>query len=146
VDSAAFRSVTHSSYRRTVARSVSIQRGDRVYVEKKGLPAALLDRLIRLAAFQNPEFYSAQAMRFSTFAKPRVIACAEDLDHHIALSRGLPQELLELFESHGIIAEVSDHRFADKPIEVKFHGELRPSQKEAMKALLYSLAVSAITS
>src|SRR6185369_10970861 len=115
--------------------SVSIQRGDMVYVEKKGLPAALLDRLIRLAAFQNPEFYSAQAMRFSTFTKPRVIACAEDLDHHIALPRGLLQELLELFKSHGIDAEVSDHRFAGKPIEVEFHGELRPGQKEASKAL-----------
>jgi hypothetical protein len=116
-------------------RIVSIQRGDMVYVEKKGLPAAFLDRLIRLAAFQNPEFYSAQAMRFSTFAKPRVIACAEDLDHHIALPRGLLQELLELFKSHGIDAEVSDHRFAGKPIEVEFHGELRPGQMEATKAL-----------
>jgi hypothetical protein len=116
-------------------RRVSIQRGDMVYVEKKGLPAAFLDRLIRLAAFQNPEFYSAQAMRFSTFAKPRVIACAEDLDHHIALPRGLLQELLELFKSHGIDAEVSDHRVAGKPIEVEFHGELRPGQKEATKAL-----------
>jgi hypothetical protein len=116
-------------------RSVSIQRGNMVYVEKKGLPAAFLDRLIRLAAFQNPEFYSAQAMRFSTFAKPRVIACAEEFDHHIALPRGLLQELLELFESHGIVAEVSDHRFAGNSIEVEFHGELRPGQKEATKAL-----------
>src|SRR5258707_4783099 len=106
-----------------------------VYVEKKGLPAAFLDRLIRLAAFQNPEFYSAQAMRFSTFAKPRIIACAEDLDHHIVLPRGLLQELLELFESHGIVAEVSDHRFGGIPIEVAFHAELRPGQKEAVKVL-----------
>src|SRR6266478_2197944 len=116
-------------------RSVSIQRADMVYVEKKNLPAVFLDRLIRLAAFQNPEFYSAQAMRFSTFAKPRVIACAEAFDHHIALPRGLLQELLELFESHGIAVEVSDHRFGGIPVEVAFHGELRPEQKEAVKAL-----------
>ena len=30
-----------------------------------------------LAAFQNPEFYKARAMRLSTYAKLRVIACAE---------------------------------------------------------------------
>jgi len=36
-----------------------------VYVEKKGLPSGMLDRLIRIAAFQNPEFYKAQAMRLS---------------------------------------------------------------------------------
>ena len=116
-------------------RSVSIQRGNMVYVEKKDLPAAFLDRLIRLAAFQNPEFYSTQAMRFSTFAKPRVIGCAEEFDHHIALPRGLLKELLELFERHGIAAEVSDHRFAGSPIEVEFHGDLRPRQKEATNAL-----------
>jgi superfamily II DNA or RNA helicase len=115
--------------------SVSIQQADMIFVEKKNLPAAFLDRLIRLAAFQNPEFYSAQAMRFSTFAKPRVIACAEEFDHHIALPRGLLDELLELFESHGIAVEVSDHRFGGIPIEVESHGDLRPGQKEATNAL-----------
>ncbi len=37
------------------------------------LPAGLRNRLIRLAAFQNPEFYRAQAMRLPTFNKPRII-------------------------------------------------------------------------
>jgi superfamily II DNA or RNA helicase len=114
---------------------VSIQRGNLIYVEKLQLPAAFLDRLIRLAAFQNPEFYSAQAMRFSTFGKPRVIACAEELPNHIALPRGLLQEVIDLFEDHGIEAEISDHRFGGVPIEPVFHGELRPLQKEAAKAL-----------
>ena len=36
-----------------------------IYFEKKALPQALANRLIRLAAFQNPEFFKAQAMRFS---------------------------------------------------------------------------------
>src|ERR1700756_184656 len=31
-----------------------------VYVEKRKLPPSMLDRLIRIAAFQNPEFYRAQ--------------------------------------------------------------------------------------
>jgi len=56
---------------------VRVVLSDLVYVEKEGLPSALLNRLVRLAAFQNPEFYRAQAMRLSTFGKPRVIACAE---------------------------------------------------------------------
>ena len=30
------------------------------------------NRVLRLAAFQNPEFYEAQAMRLSTYYKPRV--------------------------------------------------------------------------
>lgn len=53
-----------------------------VYFDKKELPQALANRLIRLAAFQNPEFYKAQAMRFPVWDKPRVIGCAENLVLH----------------------------------------------------------------
>lgn len=59
--------------------------GNQIYIAKEGLPPALRNRLLRLAAFQNPEFYKAQAMRLSTYGKPRVIACAEDHPHHIGL-------------------------------------------------------------
>jgi hypothetical protein len=45
----------------------------RLYIEKQGLPASLLNRLKRLAAFQNPEFYKKQRMRLSTAMTPRVI-------------------------------------------------------------------------
>ena len=56
-------------------KTVQIVRANLVYVESKDLPPAMLNRLLRLAAFQNPEFYKAQAMRLSTYDKPRVIAC-----------------------------------------------------------------------
>src|SRR5262249_34593566 len=52
---------------------------DQIYIAKEDLPPQLRNRLIRLAAFQNPEFYKAQAMRLPTYDKPRIIACAEDL-------------------------------------------------------------------
>ena len=62
--------------------------GDQLYVVREGLPPGLINRLARLAAFQNPAFYAAQAMRRSTFGTPRIVACAELLSHHIALPRG----------------------------------------------------------
>ena len=34
-----------------------------LYVDRAGLPPATVARFIRLAAFQTPEFYRAQAMR-----------------------------------------------------------------------------------
>ncbi|MGH9928389.1 MAG: TOTE conflict system archaeo-eukaryotic primase domain-containing protein, partial [Pyrinomonadaceae bacterium] len=115
--------------------NISIKLGNLIYVEKKDLPDAFLDRLIRLAAFQNPEFYKTQAMRLSTFGKPRVIGCAEDLLHHIALPRGLLKEVLALFHSNRIAVDVTDHRFAGAPIEVDFQGDRRAAQTEAAKAL-----------
>ncbi len=36
--------------------------GNEIFIEKEKLPPMLLNRLIRLAAFQNPEFYKAQAI------------------------------------------------------------------------------------
>ena len=77
---------------------VQIIRANLLYVEKKNLPSVLLNRLLRLAAFQNPEFYKAQAMRLSTFDKPRVIACGEDFASHIALPRGCLAEVLALLK------------------------------------------------
>src|SRR5580700_808957 len=68
--------------------SVHIVRANFVYVEKRDLPPAMLNRLLRLAAFQNPEFYKAQAMRLSTYDKPRVIACGQEFPLHIAVPRG----------------------------------------------------------
>lgn len=115
--------------------NISIKLGNLIYVEKKDLPDAFLDRLIRLAAFQNPEFYKNQAMRLSTFDKPRVIGCAEDLLHHIALPRGLLEEVLELFHSNRIAVDLSDHRFNGVPIEFDFYGDRRASQTEAAKGL-----------
>jgi hypothetical protein len=45
---------------------VQVVRGNLLYIEKKDLPSAMLNRLLRLGAFQNPEFYKAQAMRLPT--------------------------------------------------------------------------------
>jgi hypothetical protein len=69
--------------------SVEIVQGNLIFVPKSGLPEPMLDRIIRIAAFQNPEFYKAQAMRLPTWDNPRVISCSEEFAQHIALPRGL---------------------------------------------------------
>jgi superfamily II DNA or RNA helicase len=113
-------------------KTVQIVRANLVYVEKKDLPPAMLNRLLRLAAFQNPEFYKAQAMRLSTYDKPRVIACGQEFAQHIAVPRGCLTETLALLEAHKIRPDVRDERFAGTPIEVEFQGQLRPFQEEAV--------------
>jgi hypothetical protein len=111
---------------------IQVVRANRVYVEKHGLPSAMLNRLLRLAAFQNPEFYRAQALRLSTYAKLRVIACGDELPRHIALPRGCLADAVALFEAHNITLDVRDERFAETLIDVAFHGQLRASQEEAV--------------
>jgi len=115
---------------------ISVVLGNQVYVPKEGLPPALINRLIRTAAFQNPEFYQAQAMRFSTFGKPRIIACAEDFPRHIGLPRGCLEEVLELFRSLGIQTDLKDERMQGVPLLVTFTGRLKTEQEVAARHLL----------
>jgi len=110
--------------------------GNQIYIAKDGLPPALRNRLLRLAAFQNPEFYKAQAMRLSTYDKPRVIACAEDHPHHIGLPRGCLDDVRAALRALGVRVTVRDERQAGRPVAVAFQGELRPDQKVAADAML----------
>jgi len=115
---------------------VRATRRNLIYIEKQNLSSSFLNRLIRLAAFQNPEFYRAQAMRLSTFGKPRVISCAEEFPHDIALPRGSLDDALDLFETHRIRAEIDDQRFSGNTIAVSFRGKLTGLQMKAAMALL----------
>jgi superfamily II DNA or RNA helicase len=115
---------------------VEVVLSNQVYIDRSELPPALVNRLIRLAAFQNPEFYSAQAMRLPTFGKPRVISCAELFTKHIALPRGCLEAALELFAFHGIRPNLRDQRRDGQPLGVHFLGTLTPEQQSAAKALI----------
>ena len=115
---------------------VEIVSANMVFIPKEGLPTALMNRLVRLAAFQNPEFYKTQKMRLSTFDIPRVIGCAEDFEKYIALPRGCQDEAIGLIKSLGIRVNIRDERFNGATIDVSFLGELRPEQMPAVKEML----------
>ncbi|UCC54152.1 MAG: hypothetical protein JSV68_09295, partial [Anaerolineaceae bacterium] len=115
---------------------LSLVLGNQLYVARDDLTPSLRNRLVRLAAFQNPEFYRAQAMRFSTHDKPRIISCAEDFPKHIGLPRGCLDEVVDLLEMHNIKQEITDERFLGHPVEVHFQGKLRPDQQVAAEAML----------
>ena len=120
----------------TLPERVDAVLGDQLYIAREGLPPGLVNRLVRLAAFQNPAFYAAQAMRRSTFATPRVVACAELLSHHLALPRGCLEAMRELLDELGIGLDLRDERHAGRPIETTFLGKLTPEQAGAAEALL----------
>ncbi len=115
---------------------IEIVTGNQIYIKKKVLPPALLNRLIRLAAFQNPEFFRAQAMRFPTFNKPRIVHCCEDFSKYIGLPRGCLDDALNLLQALCIRVKITDERFGGIPIDVRFNGALRPDQKLATDVML----------
>jgi len=120
--------------------------GNEIYITKDSLAAGLRNRLLRLAAFQNPEFYKAQAMRLPTYDKPRIIACAEDYPQHIGLPRGCMEDVQQLLSDLNITPVVRDERWYGLPLHVTFQGTLRPEQKAAADSMLeHDIGVLAAT-
>ncbi len=110
--------------------------GDEIYIAKDALSPGLRNRLLRLAAFQNPEFHKSQVMRLPTYDKPRIIACAEDHPAHISLPRGCLDDLHELLSNLKITPIIRDERFYGRPLIVEFQGALRQEQLTAARAML----------
>jgi len=115
---------------------IDLHLGNDIYIPKEEISPSLRNRLIRLAAFQNPEFYKAQAMRLPTYDKPRIIACAEDHPKHIGLPRGCLDDVVELFSVLKIKPVIHDERNPGKPLNASFQGQLRPEQQLAAEAML----------
>ena len=116
--------------------SVRVTLANQIYFSKSELPQSLINKLIRLAAFQNPEFYKAQAMRLPVWNKPRIIGCAENYPQHIALPRGCLDDVQALLDENKVELVLHDERFAGEPIDVRFVGKLRSDQEAALAALL----------
>lgn len=104
-------------------RILELVLGNEVYIAREGLPPALRNRRLRIAAFQNPEFYKAQAMRLPTYEKPRAISCAGEHPHHIGLPRGCLERMepvkraavLQALQHDGTIMDAFDpNRPADE--------------------------------
>ena len=117
-------------------RSLELVLGNEIYIAKDGLPPGLRNRLLRVAAFQNPEFYKTQAMRLPTYDKPRIIGCAEEHPHHIGVPRGCLDDVRQVLADLNIRPVIHDERYGGQPLEVTFQGQLRPEQKLAADAML----------
>ncbi len=109
---------------------------DQIYLAKDHLPPGLRNRLLRLAAFQNPVFYRAQAMRLPTYDKPRIIACAEEHEYHLALPRGCLEDVQATLAGLHVDTVIRDERCGGAPLDVEFCGELRADQAAAARAML----------
>ncbi len=109
---------------------------DRLYLERNDLSPPLTNRLVRLAAFQNPLFYRAQARRQNTYNIPRIISSATVEGPYLLLPRGTLTAVEELARELAIELEIEDRRNCGTPLKLEFNGELRPAQHMAAHALL----------
>lgn len=116
--------------------TVKIVKANMLHIDKSGISQNALNRIKRLGAFRNPDFYKSQAMRLPTYNKPRIIDTTEETSQYLSIPRGCEDDLLELLNSANAQYEIDDKRNPGNPIKVDFNGELRPEQDTAAKALL----------
>ena len=114
---------------------VIITRSNMLYIPLNQLSSKVLNHLKRIASFQNPEFYSKQALRLSTYQTPRIISCADIDDEYLALPRGCEDAVITLLREKDVPYRIEDKSNHGKPISVQFNGVLRNNQQEAVHVL-----------
>jgi hypothetical protein len=115
--------------------NLTITLANGVYIPKQGLSQRALNRIKRLAAFSNPEFFKKQAMHFSTWETPRIIDCHQEHEQYIQLPRGCQDALEQILTDAHVSWQIQDERQTGHPIRVSFKGSLWPLQQEAADIL-----------
>lgn len=114
---------------------MTIVQANGLYIPLNGLSAKVINYLKRIASFKNPEFYTKQAMRFSTFSTPRIICCAELSEDFLVLPRGCEDAATQLLDSNFIAYRFEDQTYHGQPTHVTFNGQLRDEQQLALSKL-----------
>ena len=121
--------------RRDFPCRLTIVKSNALFIPIGGLSAKVVNHLKRIASFRNPEFYSKQAMRFSTYNVPRIITCAEIIGNHLALPRGCEDVVRAFLQDKDADLEFVDKTSKGKPIDITFNGMLRDDQQDAVNEL-----------
>ena len=115
---------------------VEIIKADKLYIPLKAVSAKVLNHLKRIAAFKNPEFYSKQGLRLSTYAIPRIISCFDITNEYLAMPRGCEDATRSFLNDNAVTYTITDKTNHGNKISVSFQGEEREEQLEAINALL----------
>ncbi|MDR0895808.1 MAG: DEAD/DEAH box helicase family protein, partial [Prevotellaceae bacterium] len=121
---------------RDFPNTLTIVEANRLYIPKQGITQRALNRIKRLAAFQNPLFYKTQKMRMSTYGIPRIIYSLEETDEYIGIPRGCQISLCQLLNEAQASYLFEDKRNTGRDIQVEFMGTLQAEQQESVDALL----------
>ena len=116
--------------------TMEIVKADKIYIPLKSISAKVLNHLKRIAAFKNPEFYSKQALRLSTYSVPRIISCFDITAEYLAMPRGCEDAILSFLNDNNVKYTITDETSHGKKITVTFTGKEREEQTDAINALL----------
>ena len=122
--------------RADVKDTVRIIAADGIYIDKSNLASRLQNKIRRLAAYNNPEYFKKQAMGIPTFGIPRIMYSGNDTDQYITIPRGCLDNLCTGLKNSEIDFTIEDKRNKGRKTAVSFKGNLFPEQEDAARRLL----------
>lgn len=114
---------------------VIMNRCNGITICKEGISPKGLFVLRKMASYLNPEFYSKQAMRQSTYKIPRITVMYEENESDITIPRGLETKLINLLNECVINYSIIDNRIDGRKINVSFKGKLYEKQQLAFEKM-----------
>jgi superfamily II DNA or RNA helicase len=115
---------------------INIVKANMLFVKKTDISQKALNKIKRLSAFKNPDFYKSQAMRLPIYNKPRVINTSVESEKYLGIPRGCEEGLLNLIENSNGTYKITDERNSGQHINLHFNGELRDEQQRAVNEIL----------
>ena len=116
-------------------KKIILVKANQLFIPKGGISHKALNILKRLAAFKNPEFYKAQAMRMPTYNKPRIISCSDETEEYLCLPRGCEEDATALLKRFNVYIDIMDKTNYGRNINVEFSAKLRDEQFTAINEL-----------
>lgn len=116
--------------------SITIILDDMIYIDKANLTAGVKTSFRRLATFANPEFYKKQKLRMSVYNTPMIIDCSKEDEKYLKIPRGTFEYLENLCHETNIKMLITDKRNKGNSLEVKFKGNLKEEQEQALNKML----------
>lgn len=117
------------------ANEVEIIKSNMLYINKNGISQSALNKIKRLAAFKNPDFYKSQAMRLPVYNKPRIISTSEETNNYLCIPRGCEESLIDLLNESNAKFIIKDERYIGHLVNADFNGQLRDEQQLAVNEM-----------
>jgi len=123
------------------SQTIKIVKANMLFILKTGISHRALNNLKLLAAFNNPEFYKAQAMRMPNYKNkiPRIISCSDETEDYLCLPRGCEADVRAFFAELKIEPEFIEKTNPGRSIDVEFNGSLRDEQPLALVSTIISV-------
>ncbi|WP_281644952.1 TOTE conflict system archaeo-eukaryotic primase domain-containing protein [Bacteroides zoogleoformans] len=128
--------IIHDATEEDFNGKIGIVKSDMIYIPLESVSAKVVNHMKRIAAFKNPEFYSKQAMRISTYNVPRIICRADFTDEYLAMPRGCEDAITSMLSFLHINYTIDDKTNQGKSISILFKGKERDEQLDAINALM----------